>query len=574
MRMCSIDITFARKYEFCAMENTPSFNKLLEDTIINNWYKDALTDYKGATLQYHDVARKIEKLHIMFESIGLEKGDKVALCGRNSSMWACAFLATLTYGAVAVPIQHEFTPDQIYNVVNHSDARLLFVGDVVATQLDYERMPHLEGIIYIPDFSIVLSRSEKITYAREHLNEEFGKKYPKFFRKEHVHYFVDQSDDLAMINYTSGTTGFSKGVMLSYRVMWSNIAYLKHAIGSKLPKDANALCILPMAHMYGLSCEFLLQFCLGHHLFFLTRLPSPTVIQAAMADIHPCIVVSVPLIIEKIIRKKILPQLHTRLRLMMHMPGIGKKVREHVCQLVREEMGGNAYEVMVGGAGLSKEIESFLVEIGFPITIGYGTTETGPMITYSDWHNFVPGSCGTVAENMEIKVLSKDPEHIPGEVVTRGLNVMDGYYKNEKATNAAIDSEGWFHTGDLGRMNPDGHLFIVGRIKNMLLGSNGQNVFPEEIEDKLNSMAMVGESLIVQRGDKLVGLVHPDFEAAQQLGFTENDLSSIMEQNRLELNKQLPSFCKISEIQLHDTEFEKTPKKSIKRYLYAEKVND
>lgn len=573
MQMCILHINFAQKIEICAMVKTPSFNKLLEETITDNWYKDAFTDYKGATLQYHDVARKIEKLHIMFESIGLQKGDKVALCGRNSSMWACAFLAILTCGAVAVPIQHEFTSDQVYNVVNHSDARLLFVGDVVATQLDYEQMPHLDGIIYIPDYSIVVSRSEKITYTREHLNEIFGMKYPKYFRREHIHYYNGDAEDLALINYTSGTTGFSKGVMLPYRALWSNINYLKNVLGSKLPKDADTLSILPMAHMYGMSCEFLLQFCIGNHIYFLTRLPSPTVIQAALAEIHPCVIISVPLIIEKIIRKKILPLITTPMRVLMHTPGIGRKVREHICQLVREEMGGNAYEVIVGGAGLNKDIEAFLVDIGFPITIGYGTTETGPLISYSDWHDFVPGSCGTVAENMELKVISSDPANIPGEVITRGLNVMSGYYKNEKATQAAIDSDGWFHTGDVGRLTPDGHLFLHGRIKNMLLGSNGQNVYPEEIEDKLNSMAMVGESLIVQRGDQLVGLVHPDLETAEQLGFKVDDLGSIMEQNRLELNKQLPSFCKISKIQLYNQEFEKTPKKSIKRYLYTEANN-
>lgn len=568
--MCIFDINFAQIFQICAMVKIPSFNRLIEKAIQSNWEKNAFTDYKGATLQYHDVARKIEKLHIMFESIGLKKGEKIALCGRNSSMWACAFLATLTYGAVAVPIQHEFTPDQIYNVVNHSDARLLFVGDVVATQLDYDKMPHLDGVIYLPDFSIVVSRSEKITYAREHLNEIYGQKFPKYFRKEHVKYYDDQPEDLALINYTSGTTGFSKGVMLTFRVLWSNIDYLQHAIGSKLKKDSDVLAILPMAHMFGMSCEFLLQFSLGNHIYFLTRLPSPTIIQAAFAEIHPCITVSVPLVIEKIIRKKIFPLINTRLRLMMHMPVIGEKVRRHLYDMVMNVMGGKTYEIFVGGAGLSKEIETFLRDINFPVTVGYGTTETGPMITYSDWRDFVPGSCGTVAENMELKVVSPDPVNIPGEILTRGLNVMTGYYKNPQATKAALDSDGWFHTGDLGKMSEDGHLFILGRIKNMLLGSNGQNVYPEEIEDKLNSMAMVGESIIVQRGDKLVGLVHPDTEAAQQLGFSEDDLAKVMEQNRLELNSQLPSFCKISKIQLHDKEFEKTPKKSIKRYLYKE----
>lgn len=551
------------------MVDKPSFNIMVEETIRNNWEKDALTDYKGATLQYHDVARKIEKLHILFEHSGLKQGDKVALCGRNSSAWACAFLATLTYGAVAVPVQHEFKPDQVYEIVNHSEARLLFVGDVVSTTLDYDKMPHLEGVVYIPDYSLVVSRTEQLTYAREHLNEIYGIKYPKYFRKEHLHYHVDAPDELALINYTSGTTGFSKGVMLSNRCMWSNITYLKKAIGSRLSTDnGNVLAILPMAHMYGLSCEFLLQFCMGNHIYFLTRLPSPTVIQGAFTDIHPSIIVSVPLVIEKIIRKKVFPMLNSRVKMLMKMPGIGKKVREHLCQQVMDIMGGKAYEVMVGGAGLSREIEDFLVSIGFPITVGYGTTETGPMITYSDWHDFVPGSCGTVADNMELKVLSNDPGNIPGEVVTRGLNVMLGYFKNEEATKAVIDADGWFHTGDLGKMSADGHLFILGRIKNMLLGSNGQNVYPEEIEYKLNAMTMVSESLIIQQGDKLVGLVHPDMEEASNLGFTEEDLQSVMNENLRQLNNQLPSFCKLSEIKLHNTEFEKTPKKSIKRYLY------
>ncbi len=555
------------------MDNIPSFNSLIEKTIVNHWEKDALTDYKGATLQYHDVARKIEKLHIMFEHSGIKQGDKIAICGRNSSMWACAFLAAVTYGAVIVPIQHEFTPDQIYNIVNHSDSKLLFVGDVVATSIDSEQMPNLEGIVYLPDASLIVSRSERLSYAREHLNEMFGYKYPKYFRQEHVHYYQDDPEGLAMINYTSGTTGFSKGVMLPYRALWSNMDYLMEAIGSKLKKNSDVLAILPMAHMYGLSCEFLLQFCMGNHLFFLTRLPSPSIIQEAFAEIHPSIIVSVPLIIEKIVRKKIFPIVNnTRVRLLLKMPGINKKVKERLHQMVLDVMGGNAYEIMIGGASFSKEIEQFFTSINFPVTVGYGTTETGPMITFSDHTDFVPGSCGTAVKHVEVKILSPDPANVAGEIVTRGLNVMHGYYKNEQATQSVIDENGWFHTGDLAKMSQDGHVFILGRIKNMLLGANGQNVYPEEIEDKLNSMAMVSESLILQKGDKLVGLVHPDMDEVHALGFTDEDLNSIMEENRKNLNLQLPSFCKISEIKLHDKEFEKTPKKSIKRYLYQNAV--
>ena len=571
--MCKIHCTFAQNLKYCAMDNIPSFNSFIEQSIINNWDKDALTDYKGSTLQYHDVARKIEKLHIMFENSGVQQGDKIALCGRNSSNWAVAFLATLTWGAVVVPIQNEFTPEQIHNIVNHSEAKLLFVGDVVATQINPDEMPNLEGIIYIPDNSLVISRTEKLTYAREHLNEIFGKKYPKYFRKEHVSYFKDKGDDLAMINYTSGTTGFSKGVMLPYRALWGNLDGLNDAIMCHIKSGSNVLSILPMAHMYGLQVEFIIEFCAGNHIFFLTRLPSPTLIQQAFSEIHPAIIISVPLIVEKIVRKKIFPLIqNNRVKLLMNMPIIKEKIKERICELVKKEFGGNAYEILVGGAGLNKEIEAFFISIGFPITIGYGTTETGPMITYSDWKDFVPGSCGTAIKHMDVKILSDDPENIPGEIVTRGINVMDGYYKNEQATKAVIDENGWFHTGDLGTMSKDGHVFINGRIKNMLLGANGQNVFPEEIEDKLNSMAMVNESIIIQKGDKLVGLVHPDKEEAESLGFTDDDLESIMEQNRNELNTQLPSFCKISKIVLHDKEFEKTPKKSIKRYLYQSAV--
>lgn len=555
------------------MESPTSFNSLIEDTIKNHWDRDALTDYKGATLQFHDVARKIEKLHILFEHSGIKQGDKIALCGRNSAMWAAAFLATLTYGAIAVPIQHEFTPEQIYNIVNHSDARLLFVGDVVATTIDAEQMPALEGIVYIPDFSLVLSRSEDLTYARENLNALYGHKYPKFFHQEHVNYFKDKPDDICMINYTSGTTGFSKGVMLSYRVMTSNMQWAFQCIKPHVKDGSNVLSMLPMAHMYGLTCEFLCEFIFGNHLFFLTRLPSPTFIAQACADIKPAMVVAVPMVIEKIIRKKIFPKIQSQpMHLLMNMPVINRKIKDRIRQDVLDVLGGNLYEVLVGGAGLNPEIERFLTNIGFPITMGYGTTETGPMITYSDYHDFENGSCGTAVINMEVKILSPDPENIPGEIVTRGDNVMNGYFKNPEATKAVLDDEGWFHTGDLATMSADGHVFIRGRIKNMLLGANGQNIYPEEIENKLNSMTMVNESLVIQHGDKLVGLVHPDMETAHNLGLNDNDINEIMEQNRVELNKTLPSFCKISTVKIHPEEFAKTPKKSIKRYLYQNAV--
>lgn len=547
-----------------------SFNSYIEQSIINNWNNDALTDYKSITLQYHDVARKIEKLHILFEHGGIQKGDKIAVCGRNSSNLGVVFLAILTYGAVVVPIQNEFTTDQVYNIVNHSEARLLFVGDVVATTIDAEQMPQLEGVVYIPDFSVIVSCSEKLTYAREHLNEIFGHKFPKYFRKEHIHYYIDQEpEEIAMINYTSGTTGFSKGVMLPYRALWGNIDFAMQDIGSKLQSGSKMLSILPMAHMYGLMFEFFFGICSGYHIYFLTRLPSPTFIAEALAEVKPSIISSVPLVIEKIVRKLVFPTIQTnKMRLLMNMPVISKKVKEKICEQVCGIFGGNMYEVMVGGAGLNPEVEEFLHNIGFPITMIYGTTETAPVITYSDYNDFQPGSCGTPVSHMEVKILSDDPQNIPGEIVTHGIHVMKGYYKNEEATHAVLDSEGWFHTGDLATMSADGHIFIRGRIKNMLLGSNGQNVYPEEIENKLNSMAMVNESLIVQHGDRLVGLVHPDMEEALSMGFTNKDLEEIMEQNRRELNAALPQFCKLSAIELREEEFEKTPKKSIKRYLY------
>lgn len=565
---------FAQNFDECAMEQIPSFNSYIEKSIIANWEQDSLTDFKGATLQFHDVARKIEKLHIVFENSGVKVGDKIALCGRNSSHWAVAFLAVLTYGAVAVPVQHEFTPEQIYNIVNHSDAKLLFVGDVVATTINADEMPALEGVVYLPDFSLLVSRSETLTYAREHLNEIFGKRYPKYFRKEHVHYYREQSpDELAIINYTSGTTGFSKGVMLPYRALWGNLDYVLNNLSPHVKKGTNIVSILPMAHMYGMMVEFMFGFINGNHLFYLTRLPSPSLIAQAFAEIKPSLIVAVPLIVEKIVRKKVFTYTqNNRVRLLMNMPLINKKIKQKLRDMVAGVFGGNMFEIITGGAALNKEVEQFLNSIDFPITVGYGATETAPLISFSNRDQYLPGSCGTVVDHMEVKIASNDPENVPGEIMARGLNTMLGYYKNEVATREVLDEDGWYHTGDLGTMSADGHLYIRGRIKNMLLGSNGQNVYPEEIEDKLNSLAMVNESLIVQKGEQLIGLVYPDVDEAQQMGFNDEDLNNIMEQNRLQLNAMLPPFCKISEIRLHPEEFVKTPKKSIKRYLYKDIV--
>ena len=552
------------------MEKIPSFNQYIEDSVIKFWDKDAFTDYKGATLQYHDVARKIEKLHIMFENSGVKRGDKIALCGRNSSHWAVAFLATLTYGAIAVPVQNEFTPEQIHNIVNHSESKLLFVGDVVCTQVNPDMMPALEGIVYLPDFSIVISRSEQLTFAREHLNEIFGKRYPKYFRKEHISYYKEQSpEELAMINYTSGTTGFSKGVMLPYRALWGNLDYVLKCLSPNVKPDSNLVSILPMAHMYGLAVEFLFGFINGCHLYFLNRMPSPSLIAEAFAEVKPRLIVAVPLVVEKIIRRKVLAEVQTnRMKLLLNMPIINKKIKQHIRDRIMEAFGGNAYEIIVGGAPLNQGIEEFLNSVGVPITIGYGTTETAPLITFANYDKYKIASCGPAVEHMEVKVVSPDPANVPGELIAKGMNVMLGYYKNEEATNAVLDKDGWFHTGDLATMAPSGHIYIKGRIKNMLLGANGQNVYPEEIEDKLNNMPLVGESIIIQRDTKLIALVHPEIEDKEAMDFDDDDVKGIMDENLKTLNNQLPPFCKIAAIEIQKEEFQKTAKKSIKRYLY------
>ena len=552
------------------MEQVPSFNALIQKSIIDNWDRDALTDYKGQTLQFHDVARKIEKIHILFENSGIQKGDKIALCGRNSSQWAVAFLATLTYGAIAVPILHEFNAEQIHNIVNHSEARLLFVGDHVATIIDPQAMPTLEGIINNPDYSLMISRTDKLTYAREHLNELYGKKFPKYFRKQHISYYVEQSpDELAVINYTSGTTGFSKGVMIPYRALWSNYDFACDVLGKTIKAGDKVISMLPMAHMYGMAFEFIFEFLHGCHVYYLNRVPSPAIIAQALAEIKPVIVIAVPLIIEKIIRKKVFPKIqNNRMRLLMQMPVISKKVREMICQEVLKAFGGKMYQVIIGGAALNQEVERFLKRIEFPYTVGYGATECAPIICYSDWHTFAQGSCGRAALHMKVEIDSPDPRHIPGEILAKGPNVMLGYYKNEEATNETLDRNGWYHTGDLGTMDIHGNVFINGRSKNMLLGPNGQNIYPEEIEDKLNSMTLVVESIVVQRDNKLVALVYPDLDEAKAMNFSADDIRNVMEQNRNGLNEMLPAYEKISEIVIQKEEFEKTPKKSIKRYLY------
>ena len=549
------------------MELEQSFIALIEQSIKTNWYLNALTDYKGITLQYRDVARKIEKIHILLENAGIEKGDKIAICGRNSAHWTVTYLAVITYGAVVVPILHEFKADQVHNIVNHSEARLLFVGDQIWENLNEAAMPHLEGIIELKDFGVPVSRSEKLAYARDHLNEIFGHKFPCRFRPDDISYEKEKSEDLAIINYTSGTTGYSKGVMLPYRSILSNVLYCKEKIGLKA--GDSVVSMLPLGHVFGMTFDFLYGFTAGAHLWFLTRMPSPKIIAESFAEIRPRVIACVPLIVEKIFKKNILPKVDNKLgKLLLHVPIISDKIKELIKQKAMEVFGGNFIEIIIGGAPFNAEVEAFLKMIDFPYTIAYGMTECGPIICHSHWTELKLASCGKVAARMEAKVLSPNPSAIAGELVCRGANLMLGYYKNEEATRQVIDTEGWLHTGDMATIDEDGNVFIKGRCKNLLLTSSGQNIYPEEIESKLNNMPYVSESLIILQQDKLVGLIYPDSDDAFAHGLSQSDLVRVMEENRLELNKQLPAFSQIARFKLYPEEFEKTAKKSIKKTLF------
>ena len=547
------------------MELEQSFIALIEQSIKTNWYLNALTDYKGITLQYRDVARKIEKIHILLENAGIEKGDKIAICGRNSAHWTVTYLAVITYGAVVVPILHEFKADQVHNIVNHSEARLLFVGDQIWENLNEAAMPHLEGIIELKDFGVPVSRSEKLAYARDHLNEIFGHKFPCRFRPDDISYEKEKSEDLAIINYTSGTTGYSKGVMLPYRSILSNVLYCKEKIGLKA--GDSVVSMLPLGHVFGMTFDFLYGFTAGAHLWFLTRMPSPKIIAESFAEIRPRVIACVPLIVEKIFKKNILPKVDNKLgKLLLHVPIISDKIKELIKQKAMEVFGGNFIEIIIGGAPFNAEVEAFLKMIDFPYTIAYGMTECGPIICHSHWTELKLASCGKVAARMEAKVLSPNPSAIAGELVCRGANLMLGYYKNEEATRQVIDTEGWLHTGDMATIDEDGNVFIKGRCKNLLLTSSGQNIYPEEIESKLNNMPYVSESLIILQQDKLVGLIYPDSDDAFAHGLSQSDLVRGMG----ELNKQLPAFSQIARFKLYPEEFEKTAKKSIKRFLYQD----
>ena len=551
------------------MEQEHQFIDYIEQSIIKNWDKDALTDYKGITLQYKDVARKIAKFHIILEMAGIQPGDKIAVCGRNSAHWAVTFLATVTYGAVIVPILHEFKADNIHNIVNHSEAKLLFVGEQVWENLNEDRMPLLEGISSLTDFAPLVSRNNKLTYAHEHRNEIYGQRYPRNFRPEHISYRKEMPEELAVINYTSGTTGYSKGVMLPYRSLWSNIAYCHEMLPVK-PGD-HIVSMLPMGHVFGMVYDFLYGFSAGAHLYFLTRMPSPKIIAQSFAEIKPRVISCVPLIVEKIIKKDILPKLDNKIgKLLLKVPIVNDKIKAAARQAAMEIFGGNFDEIIIGGAPFNAEVEAFLKQIGFPYTIAYGMTECGPIICSSRWETLKQASCGKATSRMEVKIDSPDPKSIAGEIICKGMNLMLGYYKNPEATSQIIDVNGWLHTGDLATMDSEGYVTVRGRSKNMLLTSSGQNIYPEEIESKFNNMPYVSESLVLLQKDKLVALIYPDFDDAFAHGLSQTDIERMMETNRIELNQQLPSYCQITKIKIHFEEFEKTAKKSIKRFMYQE----
>jgi long-chain acyl-CoA synthetase len=544
-----------------------SFIELFEQSLKKNWDLPALSDYKSTTLHYKDVARRIAKLHILFEECGVKKGDKIAICGRNQANWGVVFLATISYGAIAVPILHEFKPDNIHHIVNHSEARILFTGDVVWESINERSMPTLEAIILTGDFSVVYSRKPSIYAARERLNELFGKKYPRNFRPEHIAYHHDEPEELAIINYTSGTTGFSKGVMLPYRSLSSNLLFAREVIDLKA--GDNVVSMLPMAHMYGLMFEFLFEIANGANVHLLTRVPTPKIIMDAFAEIKPTLVISVPLIVEKIYKKQLQPILNkTSIKMLLKLPVIDQQIKKKILTELTHVFGDNFFEVIIGGAAFNREAENFLKQIGFRYTVGYGMTECGPIVSYDDWNKTPLYSCGKTAPRLEIKIDSPDPENVPGEVLVKGDNVMLGYYRNEQATAEAFTPDGWLKTGDLAVMDKNGYIFIKGRSKSMILGPSGQNIYPEELEDVINNMPYVNESLVVYQNGKLTALVYPDYDETTAAGIPDSDFPRLMEEMRTKVNEELPNYAQLAQVKICPEEFEKTPKRSIKRFLY------
>jgi len=554
------------------MENR--FLDLIETSIKNHWDLPAFSDYEGHTYHYKDVARRIEKFHIILEHAGIKKGDKVALVGRNSSNWAICFFGILAYGAVAVPILHDFKPDNIHHIVNHSESKAVLAANSNWENMNDAKMPDVKLFMMLDNFSVIKSKNKETFTVRERINEYFGKKYPRSFTSADVKYHVEKPEELAVLNYTSGTTSFSKGVMIPYRSLWSNTQYAYDNIPFIHAGD-NFVCMLPMAHMYGLAFEILNGINKGCHIHFLTRTPSPRIIAESFMNIKPTLILAVPLIIEKIIKSKVFPELEKPLtRFLLKVPFIEKKLLEIVAAKLTASFGGNFKQIVIGGAGLNKDVENFLRSINFPYTVGYGMTECGPLIAYEQWDTYKAGSCGRVVDRMEAKIDSEDPVNTVGEILVRGTNVMLGYYKNPEATKSCFTKDGWLRTGDLGTIDEDGFIFIKGRSKTMILGPSGQNIYPEEIEQQLNNMAYVAESLIVSQNGKLVALIYPDWEQVDKQGIDHNKIEILMQENIKDLNELLPGYSKISGIKMYQEEFEKTPKRSIKRYLYQPAENN
>lgn len=550
-------------------ENKDSLNALIEHSIKNNWNLMALSDMGGVNLQYKDVALLIAKMHILFDAAGVKRGDKVAICGKNSSNWTAVFLSCLTAGVVAVPILHEFKPDTIHHLVNHSDAKLFFVDAAIWENLDERLLPNLVGAIYISEFGMPLSRSEKLTETRNNINQCFGAKYPYSFEEANVEYFVDRPDDLAMINYTSGSTGMSKGVMVPFRSLWSNVRFCLDNL-TMLKPGVKMVNMLPLAHMYGMTIEMLNPFCHGCHCYFLTKLPSPKIILKAFADVQPALIITVPLIVEKIIRNKVFPLLEKPLmKVLLKVPYLDDRLLAKIKENLLQAFGGNLKELIIGGAPLNADVEKFLYKIGFPVTVGYGMTECGPLIAYASSDISKPHTVGKAVDRVEVRIDSPDPRNVPGNIMVKGVNVMHGYYKNDKATDEVLDKEsGWMNTGDMGTIDEDGFITINGRSKTMILGPSGQNIYPEEIEQKLNNLPYVNESLVVENGTDLEALVYPDFDSARTQNIDRDELEKIMVQNLAALNQEMPSYSKVKTIKIMEEEFEKTPKRSIKRFLY------
>ncbi len=550
------------------MKNQESLNAIIKESIIKNWDHMAFSDLGGMNYRFRDVAEAIEKLRIIFEAAGLKRGDKVAICGKNSSNWAVTFIACISSGLVAVPLLHEFKPDVIHHLVNHSESKMLFVDEAIWKTLDIKELPNLETVIFISEFGMPLCIKDEVCDARNNLNVLFGQKYPYSFDPKDFDVVEDEPEELCLINYTSGSTGMSKGVMLPFRSIWSNVRYCLDNIDYLHPGDG-MVNMLPLAHLYGMVIDMLHPFCKGLHCHFLTRLPSPQVIIKAFAEVKPKLVITVPLIVEKIVKAKIFPLLEKpMMKLMTKVPFLDDKLYAKVKQGLMDVFGGNLVQVIIGGAPLNKEVGEFLFKIGFPVTVGYGMTECGPLITYVPASEAKPGTCGKIVTRMEMKVDSPDGEHIPGNLWVRGMNVMQGYYRNPEATDEVMMGEGWMNTGDMCTIDAEGYLTISGRSKTMILGPSGQNIYPEEIEQKLNNLPYVLESLVIEDHGKLVGLVVADKDLMAEQGVKPEDLDKIMKDNLTTLNSEMPGYSKVTDLELLEEEFEKTPKRSIKRYLY------